>query len=64
MFNPKGKPNELCWSEKEYCKTSENWYCLSKTEAEIDAWEYAKKKGSNVVPVFRHLLLRQCYSLQ
>ncbi|KAI3938074.1 hypothetical protein MKW98_018630 [Papaver atlanticum] len=55
---PKGKPmNELCWSENEYCKTSENWYCLSKTEAESEAWEYTKKKGHGVVTVCPALII-------
>lgn len=27
----------------------QNWYSLSKTEAEIEAWEFAKKSGINLV---------------
>ncbi|XP_026394804.1 cinnamoyl-CoA reductase 2-like [Papaver somniferum] len=55
---PKGNPmNELCWSENEYCKASENWCFLSKTEAESEAWEYAKKKGLHLVTVCPALII-------
>ncbi|XP_031406273.1 cinnamoyl-CoA reductase 2-like isoform X2 [Punica granatum] len=43
--------DESCWSSKEYCKATENWYCLSKTEAESAAFEYAKQNGLDVVAV-------------
>ncbi|XP_034676959.1 cinnamoyl-CoA reductase 2-like isoform X4 [Vitis riparia] len=55
---PKGKvKDETCWSDKEYCRTTENWYCLSKTEAETEALEYAKKSGLDVVRVCPTLVL-------
>ncbi|KAK1388259.1 hypothetical protein POM88_016437 [Heracleum sosnowskyi] len=45
---PSGKvKDETCWSDKEYCRTTNNWYCFSKTEAELEAWEFAKKNGIN-----------------
>ncbi|XP_006480211.2 cinnamoyl-CoA reductase 1 isoform X2 [Citrus sinensis] len=38
---PKGQiMDETCWSDKEYCRTTNNWYCLSKTEAESEALEF------------------------
>ncbi|XP_057975588.1 cinnamoyl-CoA reductase 1-like [Malania oleifera] len=49
---PKGKvKDESCWSDKEYCRNTKNFYCLSKTEAESEAFEYAKKTGLDVVTV-------------
>ncbi|KAL1814994.1 hypothetical protein ACET3Z_017568 [Daucus carota] len=49
---PSGKvKDESCWSDKEYCKATNNWYCYSKTEAESEAWEFAKKNGINLVTV-------------
>ncbi|KAK9270387.1 hypothetical protein L1049_025966 [Liquidambar formosana] len=49
---PKGQvKDETCWSDKEYCRTTKNWYCLSKTEAESEALEYAKRSGLDVVTV-------------
>nr|KJB60119.1 hypothetical protein B456_009G291100 [Gossypium raimondii] len=43
--------DEACWSDKEYCAATKNWYCLSKTEAESEAFEFAKKSGLDVVTV-------------
>ncbi|KAG9456628.1 hypothetical protein H6P81_001136 [Aristolochia fimbriata] len=43
--------DETCWSDKDYCRTSGNWYCLSKTAAESEALEYGKKSGLEVVTV-------------
>ncbi|XP_022855354.1 cinnamoyl-CoA reductase 2-like [Olea europaea var. sylvestris] len=49
---PKGQViDETCWSDREYCRSSNNWYCLSKTLAESEAWEYAKRSGLDVVTV-------------
>ncbi|XP_015879965.3 cinnamoyl-CoA reductase 1 [Ziziphus jujuba] len=49
---PKGQVmDETCWSDKEYCRTTKNWYCLSKTEAETEALEFGKKTGLDVVAV-------------
>ncbi|XP_075511744.1 cinnamoyl-CoA reductase 1-like [Primulina tabacum] len=41
--------DETCWSDAEYCKMTNNWYCYSKTVAEIEALEYAKKSGLEVI---------------
>ncbi|KAJ4718840.1 Cinnamoyl-CoA reductase family protein [Melia azedarach] len=55
---PKGcVMDETCWSDKEYCRTTNNWYCLSKTEAESEALEFAKKTGLDVVTVCPTLVL-------
>ncbi|XP_030506213.2 cinnamoyl-CoA reductase 1 [Cannabis sativa] len=43
--------DETCWSDKDYCKRTENWYCLSKTLAESEAWEFSKKTGLDVVAI-------------
>lgn len=49
---PKGQViDETCWSDREYCRSSNNWYCLSKTLAESEAWEYAKRSGLDVITV-------------
>ncbi|KAK1555141.1 hypothetical protein Q3G72_022437 [Acer saccharum] len=49
--------DETCWSVKEYCRTTKNWYCLSKTEAESEALEYGKRNGLDVVTVCPSLIL-------
>ncbi|KAJ6684541.1 putative proteinD DEPENDENT EPIMERASE/DEHYDRATASE [Salix purpurea] len=49
--------DENCWSDKEYCRATKNWYCLSKTEAESEAWEYAKTSGLDVVTICPSLIL-------
>ncbi|KAJ0988113.1 hypothetical protein J5N97_006469 [Dioscorea zingiberensis] len=47
---PKGKVmDEECWSDREYCRITENWYCLSKTLAEAEALEYSKEHNLDVV---------------
>ncbi|KAF6151104.1 hypothetical protein GIB67_033705 [Kingdonia uniflora] len=43
--------DEACWSDKEYCRATKNWYCLSKTAAESEALEYGKKNMLDVVTV-------------
>ncbi|KAJ4702348.1 Cinnamoyl-CoA reductase [Melia azedarach] len=42
---------------KEYCRTTNKWYCLSKTEAESEALEFAKRTGLDVVTVCPTLVL-------
>ncbi|ESR46469.1 hypothetical protein CICLE_v10001868mg [Citrus x clementina] len=55
---PKGQiMDETCWSDKEYCRTTNNWYCLSKTEAESEALEFGKKTGLDVVTICPNLVL-------
>jgi len=40
--------DESCWTDKEFCKQTENWYSLAKTEAEEMALEYGEKNGLHV----------------
>ncbi|XP_057489973.1 cinnamoyl-CoA reductase 1-like isoform X2 [Actinidia eriantha] len=55
---PKGQvKDETCWSDKEYCRRTNNWYCLSKTEAESEALKFAKISGLDVVTVCPTLIL-------
>ncbi|XP_021746548.1 cinnamoyl-CoA reductase 2-like [Chenopodium quinoa] len=49
--------DENCWSDIEFCKRTNNWYCASKTEAENEAFEYSKRSGLNVVSVCPTLVL-------
>ncbi|KAK6245985.1 hypothetical protein SCA6_009075 [Theobroma cacao] len=49
---PKGQVmNEDCWSDLAFCKAIKQSYCFSKTAAESEAWEYAKRSGLNVVTI-------------
>lgn len=43
--------NEECWSDDDYCRRTENWYCLSKTLAEKEALAYAAEHGLDLVTV-------------
>ncbi|KAM3192618.1 hypothetical protein ACQJBY_069684 [Aegilops geniculata] len=55
---PEGKPmDEDCWSDVDYCRTTENWYYLSKTLAELQAFDYAKRSGLDVVTVCPSLVI-------
>ncbi|XP_059637094.1 cinnamoyl-CoA reductase 1-like isoform X2 [Cornus florida] len=55
---PKGQvKDETCWSDTEYCRTTNNWYCLSKTLAESEAFEFAKRSGLDVVSVCPFVVL-------
>ncbi|VAI78478.1 unnamed protein product [Triticum turgidum subsp. durum] len=55
---PEGKPmDEDCWSDVDYCRTTENWYYLSKTLAELQALDYAKRSGLDVVTVCPSLVI-------
>ncbi|CAI9115297.1 OLC1v1016163C1 [Oldenlandia corymbosa var. corymbosa] len=49
--------DENCWSDAEYCKTTNNWYCYSKTVAETEALEYAKASGINIITLLPTLVL-------
>ncbi|XP_037442386.1 cinnamoyl-CoA reductase 2-like [Triticum dicoccoides] len=53
IFNPDWPrdkiKDESCWSDKEFCRQTENWYSLAKTEAEEMALEYGEKNGLHVV---------------
>ncbi|XP_011625419.1 cinnamoyl-CoA reductase 2-like [Amborella trichopoda] len=61
MMNPNWPQDKVmdenCWSDKQYCRTTENWYCLSKTMAESEAFEYAQKSGLDLVSVCPALVL-------
>ncbi|KAJ9553919.1 hypothetical protein OSB04_017964 [Centaurea solstitialis] len=49
---PKDRPmDETFWSDKEYCKSNNDWYCLSKTQAESEAWEFSKRNGIDFLSV-------------
>ncbi|KAL8135839.1 cinnamoyl-CoA reductase 1 [Apium graveolens] len=49
---PKGQlMDESSWSDKEFCRKTKNFYSLSKTEAESEAWEFARKSGIDLVTV-------------
>ncbi|XP_042450629.1 cinnamoyl-CoA reductase 1-like [Zingiber officinale] len=43
--------DESAWSDAEYCRKTESWYCLSKTLAEREAMNYGEKHGLDVVSV-------------
>ncbi|KAJ0966966.1 hypothetical protein J5N97_023883 [Dioscorea zingiberensis] len=43
--------NEECWSDLDYCKKTNNWYCYGKMVAEIVAVDMAKKRGLDLVVV-------------
>ncbi|KAJ7958012.1 Cinnamoyl-CoA reductase [Quillaja saponaria] len=55
VLNPKWPKekvmDESCWSDTEYCRNTQNWYYVSKTEAEWEALEFAKTNGIDVVTV-------------
>ncbi|TVU08209.1 hypothetical protein EJB05_41603 [Eragrostis curvula] len=49
---PKGKVfDEDSWSDEDYCRKNEDWYYLSKTKAEREAFSYAAKTGLDVVTI-------------
>ncbi|XP_028795323.1 cinnamoyl-CoA reductase 1-like [Neltuma alba] len=43
--------DESCWSDKEYCKKTENWYTYAKTEAELQAVDFARNNGLSLVTI-------------
>ncbi|KAJ4903522.1 NAD(P)-binding Rossmann-fold superfamily protein [Raphanus sativus] len=55
MMNPNWSKDrvidESCWSDLEFCKRTENWYCASKTQAESEAFEFAKRTGIDLVSI-------------
>ncbi|KAF8022440.1 hypothetical protein BT93_F0079 [Corymbia citriodora subsp. variegata] len=51
MWPKKRVKDETCWSDKEYCITTKNWYSLSKREAESAAVEFAKENGLDMVSI-------------
>ncbi|VVA23178.1 PREDICTED: cinnamoyl-CoA reductase [Prunus dulcis] len=61
IMNPRWSEGQLldetCWSDKEYCRKTENWYSLSKTSAEWEALEFARRNGLDLVTVCPTLIL-------
>lgn len=61
MMNPNWPKDKVrdedCWSDKDYCKTTEEWYCLSKTLAEGEAVDFGKKHGLDVITVCPSLVI-------
>ncbi|XP_023515053.1 cinnamoyl-CoA reductase 1-like [Cucurbita pepo subsp. pepo] len=61
FFNPswpQGRViDESCWSDKEYCKATKNWYFLAKTEAESEALEFGRRRGLDVVTICPTLVI-------
>nr|UUJ74924.1 cinnamoyl-CoA reductase [Cephalotaxus hainanensis] len=49
--------DESCWSDPEYCKTTQNWYFMSKTVSEQEAWTFSKENGLDLVTVCPSLTL-------
>ncbi|KAK1416494.1 hypothetical protein QVD17_32285 [Tagetes erecta] len=43
--------DETFWSDQEFCRANNDWYCLSKTKAEWEAWEFSKRNGINLLSV-------------
>ncbi|XP_044495984.1 cinnamoyl-CoA reductase 1-like [Mangifera indica] len=60
-MNPNRSPDVIvddsCWSDLDYCKNTNNWYCYGKTVAEQVAWEETKKRGVDLVVVNPSLVL-------
>ncbi|VAI78483.1 unnamed protein product [Triticum turgidum subsp. durum] len=55
---PKGKVfTEDSWSDEDLCRKGEDWYLLSKTRAEREAFAYAAKTGLDVVAILPSLVL-------
>ncbi|KAF8692667.1 hypothetical protein HU200_039495 [Digitaria exilis] len=57
-YRDQNKPvDDTCWSDLEYCKKTENWYCYAKTVAEQSAWEVARMRRLDLVVVNPVLVL-------
>ncbi|XP_023520749.1 cinnamoyl-CoA reductase 2-like [Cucurbita pepo subsp. pepo] len=60
-MNPNRSPDmivdESCWSDLDFCKNTENWYCYAKTVAEQTAWAMAAEKGVDLVVLNPTLVL-------
>ncbi|KVI07737.1 NAD-dependent epimerase/dehydratase [Cynara cardunculus var. scolymus] len=61
LLNPEWPANqemdESCWTDIEYAKSIEQWYAVSKTIAEIEALEYAKRDDLTVITVCPALVI-------
>ncbi|XP_054779613.1 cinnamoyl-CoA reductase 1-like [Prosopis cineraria] len=49
--------DESCWSDKEYCRRTKNWYCYAKAEAELQALDFARNTGLAVVSICPTIVL-------
>ncbi|KAF5739276.1 putative Cinnamoyl-CoA reductase [Tripterygium wilfordii] len=49
--------DENCWSDIEFCKSIEQWYCVAKTLAEQEAWEYAKRSELKILTVCPSIII-------
>ncbi|CAL5012262.1 unnamed protein product [Urochloa decumbens] len=54
-MNPRRSPDavldETCWSDYDFCRRTENWYCCAKMMAEITATEAAARLGLQLAVV-------------
>ncbi|KAF3962162.1 hypothetical protein CMV_013287 [Castanea mollissima] len=61
MFNrswPKDQPmDEECWSDTEFCKEVQEYYCFGKTVAESEALEYAKSSDFSIITVCPSIII-------
>ncbi|KAI3730286.1 hypothetical protein L1987_61455 [Smallanthus sonchifolius] len=49
---PQDRPlDETFWSDQQLCRSNNEWYCLSKTKAESEAWEFSKRNGIDFLSV-------------
>ncbi|KAJ4981740.1 hypothetical protein NE237_032577 [Protea cynaroides] len=49
--------DETCWSDLEFCKNTQDWYCYAKTIGEKAAWKEATEKGLDLVVVIPSVVL-------
>ncbi|KAH6821341.1 Rossmann-fold superfamily protein [Perilla frutescens var. hirtella] len=49
--------DESCWTDSEFCRKTNNWYCFAKTAAEAEAWDYAKSNGLDLLSVCPGIIL-------
>lgn len=55
---PKGKAfDEESWSDEDYCRKNGDWYYLSKTLVEREAFAYAAKTGLDIVTICPSLVI-------
>ncbi|CAI9296356.1 unnamed protein product [Lactuca saligna] len=55
---PTDRPmDETFWSDPEFCRSNNDWYCLSKTQAESEAFEFSKRNGINLLSVCPTLII-------
>ncbi|XP_076948557.1 cinnamoyl-CoA reductase 1-like [Bidens hawaiensis] len=50
-LSPDTERDESCWTDIEYAKSKQNWYAVSKTAAEIEALNFAKRHDVKVVTI-------------